>query len=725
MKWVFRVVLGLVAVALVAIVALAFLVPRLLDQPEVRARIAEGAREVTGRELTWGALDVAFMPPGFEVTEAVLEPAAEEAPLAARRIALRVALLPLLGGVVAIDSLEIEGADLEIVRGADGIELPVRRPETSGEEAAPSRGSDQGAAPDSVDGGEEDPIALAVRRVRLSDSRIVVIDRTTTPPARLALNGLDLTARGKPDPEAPIAFEASASFESGGKLELSGEASLDGAWSLQAELAGLGLAPFGAWVENVALLGQADIRMDATGSNGTPSGLTLEIEAQALELTREDLFVSGTIPVALTAAWLESGRVAGPLEIDLTQVAVRLGDQLDKPVGDALAVTGKLGWDGADGLELGAAHVTLPGVIVTGDFQVLPELAARLSAPGFDPAPLASWFPALADAPVEGRIGLEDWTLSLDPMRLGGAVHLEGVRVPLEAGHVAEVSGMLEGAGDAVDGTGLQVRVAEQLLTVSLRVSGLGTAPAARVEVEGTGLDSAALLAAIGGPDESLSGPLDLRALIEAPLDSDREFSQVVRGRAQFQVAPGRLRGVSLLRSTFDAFGSVGSVALLAGQTFGGSTLQKFYGEDFERLSGSALLANGVARTNDLRLDYRHYSADLAGAYHLADDRIDMTGQITLYEEIDRALAESTPGAVLDPTARAVDKTIPLAHVSGTLDDPKVRVTSATVAAFARSYLDRRNRVGRLQDEVDERLGEGSGKAVFDVLEGILGGKPR
>lgn len=731
MKWLVRVIAGLVGLVAVGLLALALLVPRLLDRPEVRARIADGARDATGREFTWDRLEIAWMPPGFEVTEAVLEPAGDEAPLGADRVALRVDLFSLLGGVIAVDSLEIEGASLEIVRGKDGIEFPIEppvRPEPPEREEAPAGARESEAPeerPDAVDGGSEDPISLAVREVRLRGARVVVVDRTTAEPTRLVLVGIDAEAHGQLDPTAPIAFEISGALESGGDLRATGEASLSGGWSGRIELADLALVAFAAWIEGTELSGSVDIRVDAEGTGGDVARLDLAVDGENLRIVRDDLVLTGEAPMTLVASGRAAGGYAGPFEVDLSGAAIQSGDAFTKPVGDALAVTGQLVWDGDEALGLENASVTLPGVVATGRFQLAPVPGARVSTPVFDPAPLAVWVPALAGTPVTGRIGLEDWSVALEPLTLAGALHLEAVRMPLEAG-VAEISGMLEGSGDGVVGSGLEVRVAEQLLAVSLRASALDTKPRARVEVEGRGLDSAALLAAVGGPADTLSGPLDLQAVIEAPLDSDREISQVARGRAQFQVAPGRLRGVSLLRSTFDAFGAFGDVALFAGQTFGGSTLQKFYGEDFERLSGSTAIANGIARTDDLRLEYHDYSADLAGDYRLADQGIDMTGQLTLYEKIDRALAATTPGAIQgEAPKRAVEKVIPLARITGTLEDPKVRVTRATVVAFTRSYLDKRDRLGRLEREVDERLGEGAGKAVFDVLEGILGGERR
>ena len=725
MKGLLKVIAGLVALVVVALVALAMRVPRLLDQPEVRARIADGAREVTGRELVWDSLDVAWLPPGLEVTGAVLEPAADEAPLGAERIALRVALLPLLGGAIVVDSLEVDGATLEIVRTESGIELPIQPPEPGPEDEGEREArADEPPQTDAVDGGEDDPISLAVRRVALRDSRVVLIDRSTGQERRIALAELQADARGGLALDAPIPFEVAGRLESGGRLQVTGEASLAGDWSAKVELSGLELAPLAVWVEDIALRGSADVVVEAEGSQADVARLSLAFDGAGLGITREDLAVTGATALRLTLTADGKGGFAGPVDIDLDAAGITLGDSLAKPIGDALGLEGSLAWDGQDAFALKDARVSLPGVIATVDVQAAPALHARVSTPVFDPAALAAWLPALADSPVTGRIGLEDWTVALEPLSLGGALHLEAVRLPLEAGHAAEVSGMIEGQGDSVVGSGLAVHVADQLLTVSLRVDGLDSSPIARVGVEGKGLDSATLLAAVGRPDGSLSGPLDLSAELSAPLASDRDIGQVARGRAEFQIAPGRLRGVSLLRSTFDAFGSFGEVALFAGQAFGGSTLQRFYGDEFERLSGSVVVAEGIARTRDLRLDYRDYRADLEGTYRLADSAIDMTGQLTLYEEIDRALSEATPGGSPAP-GRAVDKTIPLARVTGTLDDPKVRLDRATVVAFSRSYLAGSGKLGKLQEKVDDALGEGAGEAVFDALEGLFGGGRR
>jgi hypothetical protein len=67
---------------------------------------------------------------------------------------------------------------------------------------------------------------------------------------------------------------------------------------------------------------------------------------------------------------------------------------------------------------------------------------------------------------------------------------------------------------------------------------------------------------------------------------------------------------------------------------------------------------------------------------------------------------------------------IPLAHVGGTLSSPRVDLSREAVVALASSYA-LESRRGRLEQKIDERLGEGAGRELLDTLEGVLGGKRR
>jgi hypothetical protein len=118
-----------------------------------------------------------------------------------------------------------------------------------------------------------------------------------------------------------------------------------------------------------------------------------------------------------------------------------------------------------------------------------------------------------------------------------------------------------------------------------------------------------------------------------------------------------------------------------------------------------------------LRLVYDDYRVDLAGVYGLLDRSLDFRGKLTMFEEIDRALAEGE--------TRGVKRELPLAAVRGTLDDPKVRIAPEVALRFAAAYYAGGERREKLEQKLDEKLGEGGGKQVIDLLDSVLGGRKK
>jgi hypothetical protein len=221
---------------------------------------------------------------------------------------------------------------------------------------------------------------------------------------------------------------------------------------------------------------------------------------------------------------------------------------------------------------------------------------------------------------------------------------------------------------------------------------------------------------------DPLQGPLELHGALAGPLDSDGSLAEALEGTVRFHIEPGRLKGVSLLEKAFQRLGSVGEAALLAGRLEGGRTLQRFYEDEFQWLGGTLRIARGLARTDDLRLVYRNYTVDLRGAVRLLDQQLDLRGELTIDEEIDGAIASEGADGQKPPTGRS--RVIPLARVTGTLESPRVEITDDAVLRFAARYATERKRE-KWEREIDERLGEGAGSQVIDVLDGILRGKPR
>jgi hypothetical protein len=144
--------------------------------------------------------------------------------------------------------------------------------------------------------------------------------------------------------------------------------------------------------------------------------------------------------------------------------------------------------------------------------------------------------------------------------------------------------------------------------------------------------------------------------------------------------------------------------AVLVNRLRGSTRLERFYGDEFESIGADVTLQRGVARTDNLKIVYRHYTADLRGSMALADGALDLTGELTLRKEAE---------------AEVEVKTIPLARITGTAAAPRVDLSPSAIAKLgAREEFYRKR--GDVEEEIDERLGKGSGKAITDVLEGVL-----
>ena len=119
-----RVALGLVGLALVGSLALVVSLPRLVELSGVRERLVDWTQTRFGRNVSYEAFSVGFFPPRIEVTDLVVGAALDAGAPAFRAPSTSLALAwrRLLTGSVEIDSVVIDGADLRIVRTAEGVD---------------------------------------------------------------------------------------------------------------------------------------------------------------------------------------------------------------------------------------------------------------------------------------------------------------------------------------------------------------------------------------------------------------------------------------------------------------------------------------------------------------------------------------------------------------------------------------------------------------------------
>jgi hypothetical protein len=673
MKLLVRIFAALVVLVVLALISLAFYAPRLLERPEVKERIAAAARDATGRELHYAKLDVGIFPPRLLAEQVRLEGGPRTKPLGAERIELEVALLPLFARTVLVDTLVVSGAEVSLARTAQGIELPIQPPEAKAKPEPEAKG---GAAGEAAGPG----VSVAVRELRIERSALTLVDRTVKPAAEWKLADLNARARGRLGGDLPIAIELAAKLD-GAPLSVGGELTPGGKLDLEVALSHFGLAALSPYVPPpLALAGEANLELEVKG---------------------------------------EAERFAGPLSLDLTGAEITRGESFRKPKGERAALTGRLVRDG-DAFRLEDGKLGLRDVQIALSVETAPRLSARLDAPRFALEGFGGWLPGLAASGATGSVALERVEVKTEPLDVRGGIVLDRVGAPVGATR-GLLTGRLDGQGNALAGENLELRLADQLFRIGLTLGDLAQGPEAKLHLASEGGDAGKLIAGLSGKPSTLEGPLTLTGDVDAPLADPDALLRALSGNLALGVTPGRLRGVSLLRSALDALGSTGRAAdLLGGKKR--ERLERFQKDAFETLAGSFQIADGFARTNDLRLVYSDYQVDLRGALGLVDRSLDFTGRLTLFEAIDQALAEGSSGT---PPARGVKRELPLAAVKGSVDSPRVVIAPEVALQFAASYYASGERREKLEKKIEEKLGEGSGKQVIDLLDSVLGGRKR
>jgi AsmA protein len=609
---------------------------------------------------------------------------------------------------------------LRAIRTAEGIQLPLA-PRPGAKEPEPAEPSAE-AAP--VPGG----LALAVGQIELRDSRLLLDDRTVQPPMVWELSELEARARGWAL-DAPLDVEASAALGSGGRLHVTGTARLDGVIDLQARLDEVSLEPASRYLApGQRVAGALSGTLAARGPAASPEAIRAELQLDGAQVQFADVTLSG--PVSLRAN-LDGGleRGSGRFAVDATQAEVRYGDAFHKPQGRAAQMTGSIALS-EQGVALDGVELTLHNLQADARVRTGKRTRVELDAPPFEVKEWAPLIPALAPYEPAGRIALSDLQLATAPLELRGRIPLDDLRVRPPEREPIVLQGALEGQGAALGSRELRALIGGQPIDLDVSLTDLERAPRYRVQARADKVQARPLLAALADMGDVLDAPLTLDADLAGPTGGPRPPLEALGGRARVELGQGTLKGVSLLKSSFERVGTFAEAAILADSLRGGTRLQRFYGDQFESASATFRIADGLARTDDLTLVYRHYTAELRGSLGLVDQALDFTGKLTIDREVDAALAGGTEAsAAAAPASEAATpepraKVIPLARVAGTLSSPRVELTREAVVALAGSYvLDRRRE--SLERKLDERLGEGAGRQTIDALEGILGRRGR
>jgi len=713
-------VLVLVVLLAVGLGALYALLPGLVEGPAVRERIEAGARDATGREFRYETLSFGILPPRLRVVGPSLAGEAEgDPPFAeASEVSLRVALLPLLSRTLVLEKLVVEAPTVRLVRDASGLRLPEREAPDTGEPPAPREPREDAPA---GDGG----VSLAVKEAALRGARILFEDRSVSPPAQIEI-GLD--ARAALSPSEPTELELEATL-GGGSIAVEGRADLlaqQAEWTATLEGIDLGLvAPYLS--DGRTASGRLSGTVTGTGEPASPA-LSADLRLADGAVQIRDIGLRGPLTVQAELSGGDEPR-SGRFEVDATDAALDAYEgAYRKPAGKPGSVKGRFleepdGDLAVDDLELKIHNLDARGRVELGD-----RVQAELSAAPFD---LAGWdelVPALAEYRPAGRLSPGTLRVATEPLSLRGRINFDAVRLvlPEEGGAGPEIAlqGALEGTGDALKLVDLVLTTGGETVRLGGELAGLSQDRMRyRLALDADGAETNVLASAFTALDDQIYGPLFLDTDLTGRT-GDPEF-ETLAGRLDFAVRPGKIEGVSPLQLTVAKLGSFGEAALLAAaldKPERGKKIERYYGDEFEELAGTFDLAGGWARTRNLRLVYDGYRVDLVGGYRVADQRLDFQGTLTLEPEVDEALADAAAegGDAAPPEPRVIE----LAEVRGTLDDPKIDLSSRTVRAWVGGYTGRQLR-DKYQDKLDRKLGEELGGEVGDLVEGLFGGKKK
>ena len=287
-----KVTAGLIAAFLLVLGAVAVALPRLIDSDDFQATLREAATKAIGAPVEWQSMEAGILPPRLTILGPVLS-AASGTPddslfYTASSIDLRLAILPIFQSRIEVASLVVHGAEIVVTRTAEGFLLPPALMSPAAE-----RGISE-TSTDVTDASEDSAFDLAIRRVVVSDSRIIIRDRTLSPVVEWRIEDLELEA-GASLATASLAIEMDAQIHSAekkvGQVEVTGDVGLDGSGELELEIDDFLIEALAPYLEDIELAGILSGRISVAGTSSelTKVDLALRVEEASIQASGFDL----------------------------------------------------------------------------------------------------------------------------------------------------------------------------------------------------------------------------------------------------------------------------------------------------------------------------------------------------------------------------------------------------------------------------------------------------
>ncbi len=659
---------GLAALALAGVVAFYLLV----DAEALKPRLIQTVQERYQRELSFdGPLGLSLFPRiGLTLPATTLSQRGSSEPFAHLDSArVSVALLPLLRGKLEVGTITVDGLQATLVRGRDGktniddllgaapaTPTPTPAPPSSGPAVAPADfelgGLKLNRAELTLNDLKDDKL-VRLSQLNLSTGRIA--PRTETELELSTHYSLKQPAlQGQLKASAELKLDLPAASYGLSRLTASSSGTLAGdSFELKLDAPQLELSPTAAKAKTatfsarLAGASSLDLKLVLEGLAGNNAALTAnQIELAATQKQGARSLVAqlaGPAQASLATRSLELPQLKG--QLDLTDPALP-GGKLAAPLAGNLTI------DGAKETARLKLDTRIDGgaVALKADLNGFSQPAIRfdLDAAKLD---LDHWLPpsappaakpqaaleligtAHAAAPTAGQIDLG----FLKRLRLDGQVRVEALNArDIKA---SQVQVGLAARGGRLNAAPINARLYGGTLAGSAWVQSdnrLGTS------LQLNGVQLAPLLRDAGFKDK-LEGRATIRTELSAGGANQRALLQSLAGNLAARIDQGALRGINLERILTQARGRQ-----LGSQTERSNEAEK---TEFSELSASFVIAQGIARNQDLKAVSAVLRVSGAGAIDLPAASIDYTLRAALASNAQRQATLTVPVKLSGPLA--------------------------------------------------------------------------
>lgn len=716
-----KLIFGLLLAIVLLIVAAVIILPLVFDPNEHKDQIVSLVKERTGRDLAIDdRLELSVFPwLGLQTGGVTLGNAAGfgDQPFAkVRKLGVRVKLLPLLSRRLEVDTLVLEGAELDLQRRADGV-TNWQDLAKADEKKAPAGAAEKPAASPEADAQGPALESFHIEGVELSDTRLswrdaqagthYVLEKVRVKTGALSSGaqvpvdaGFTLSSdapRLRIDLDLETTASASADYQ---RFDLEG---------LVVEVAAMGE---GLPADGVELKLSSDVSVDLAADSARVS---------KLKLSGPQTELKGSLDIAkLQTAPQLQGRLA-LAETNVKQLAALFGSEIvtaDPKALTRVSADIQLAHEG-EATRLEPVHITLDDSKASGFVRLLnpkgPVLRAKLDVDAIDldrylppateggasaPAPAPAPTPASKSAtPEQGRTTApavaQDPFAALRPMDL--VIEAKIGRLTLSKAKMQDVVVKVTSKGGLIEVNPATARLYQGDFNGNVTLDARGKTPKVHAVKQLKGIQVGDLLKDIAGQDR-LVGKGDIKLDLRTVGLSEPEVRRSLSGNGSFRLSDGAYKGVNIAKLIRQATGQGGGAAQV------GNTEEQ---TDFTELSASFSASQGLISNSDL----------LAKSPLL---RIAGKGDVNLpANSIDYLLTTEIVGSLQGQGGATAEqlKGVPIpVRVKGSLDKPGFKPDlEALLNAKAKQRLEEEK--AKLRSKIEDKAREAFG----DKLKGLFG----